>query len=142
GSVLLHLAAHAEFDGDEPLSSAIHLADGDVRVDRLIGAWSSAGMVILSACEAASGALLAGGELLGVATALLRAGVDTVVASLWRVDDAASAYLMTAFHELTAAGTPPAQALAQAQARIRDEPGWDAPYYWAGFVVTDRGAAL
>jgi hypothetical protein len=140
GARLLHIAAHASFDPTEPLDSAIHLADGDVPVHRILGTWSSADLVVLSACEGASGARIGGGEVLSVATAFLRAGVDTVVAGLWRVDDAASGYLMSAFHELAASGVSPAVALARAQAVTREEPGWDPPYYWAAFVIADRGA--
>jgi tetratricopeptide (TPR) repeat protein len=141
-SPLIHIAAHATFDADDPMRSAIHLFDGDLTVSRVIGEWSTADLVVLSACEGATGAVVTGGEMLGVSSALLRAGADTVVASLWRVDDAASSYLMRTFHESLLAGASAAAALATAQARTRAESGWEGPYYWAGFLVSDRGAAL
>jgi CHAT domain-containing protein len=65
----------------------------------------------------------------------------TIVAGLWPVDDGATAYLVTQFHKLRTSGTPPAAALPQAQAWLRDRPGWEAPYYWAGFVIIERGSA-
>jgi tetratricopeptide (TPR) repeat protein len=142
GSRTIHVAAHADYDAAEPMSSAIHLFDGDLTLGALVGEWSSADIVVLSACEGASGMVVTGGEVLSLSAALLRTGVDTLVASLWSVDDAASSFLMTAFHEALAGGTAAPAALAVAQGRTRAESGWDSPYYWAGFLVSDRGAAL
>jgi CHAT domain-containing protein len=141
GSTIVHIAAHATFNADDPMLSAIHLTDGDITVARLARSWANARVVVLSACEGASESVAMGGEILGLATALVRIGVDTVIANLWRADDSATAFLMTSFHELLAAGMPPAHALHEAEVATRAESGWDLPYYWAGFVLCDRGAA-
>lgn len=138
-SSLVHLAAHAAFRAEDPLGSTIHLADGALTVRELIGSWCTASLAVLSACESGSGAVSVGGELLGLGAALLRAGVRSVIASLWQVDDAASRYLMTSLHEGLASGHPPAVALANATASTRVQPGWSDPYYWAAFVVIERG---
>ncbi len=74
--------------------------------------------------------------------ALLRAGVQAVVASLWKVDDAATAYLMRRFHALLLEGVTPVTALARAQAAVRSQPGWDLPYYWAAFSIAGRGSPV
>jgi CHAT domain-containing protein len=59
-----------------------------------------------------------------------------VVVSLWRVDDRATAELMARFYRgMLADALAPAAALRRAQLSIASEPGWGAPYYWAGFVL-------
>jgi tetratricopeptide (TPR) repeat protein len=139
GSPIVHLAAHAIFSMDDPLESRMQLSDGALITGDLIGAWSASLMVVLSACEAASGSTTTGGEVLGLSTVLLRAGVTAVVASLWPADDAATRYLMKCFYAHLKAGTALAVALAGAQRQVRAQPGWSAPYYWAGFVLSQRG---
>ncbi len=106
--------------------------------------WSGtarADLVVLSACEAGSGAALIGSEVLGLVSALVRAGVGAVVASVWSVDDAATSYLMRTFHRLIAEGATPVHALARAQAAVRGQKGWSSPYYWAGFLIAGRRLA-
>jgi CHAT domain-containing protein len=72
--------------------------------------------VVLAACDAGRAAVWPGGEVLGMATALLRAGTATVIASVLPVPDRAAVPLVTALHEHLAAGAGPAAALARAQA--------------------------
>jgi len=79
---------------------------------------------------------VAGEGLLGLARGFLYAGSRRVVASLWPVDDAATAHLMEAFYRrLLQRGESPAAALRHAQTSVASIPKWRAPYYWAGFVV-------
>lgn len=132
---LVHIAAHASFDADDPLSSVLHLADGDVSARDLVGTWSTSELVVLSACESGAGAPILGDEVLGLAAELLRSGVRSVVASIWPVDDAATAFLMESFHAARMKGLSNARALAKAMSATRSEPGWSRPYYWAGFVL-------
>jgi tetratricopeptide (TPR) repeat protein len=143
---VVHVAAHARFSPGDPLDSVIALADGDLSAHDLVGMWNTADIVVLSACESGSGVPVLGGEVLGFATALLRSGVKTVMASLWSVDDAATAYMMKQFYaavvQFYAAmveGVPAANALVAAATAVRSQPGWATPYYWAGFVVYQRG---
>lgn len=74
---------------------------------------------------------------LGPATAFLRAGTRSVVASLWKVDDQATAEMMRHFYRaLTDGRTGPAAALAAAQRKMIESGTWSDPYFWAGFVTT------
>jgi len=71
-----------------------------------------------------------------LARAFFYAGAHRVVASLWPVDDRASAALMQAFYRgLLERHETPALALAAAQHEIGNDPRWRAPFYWAGFVL-------
>jgi CHAT domain-containing protein len=72
----------------------------------------------------------------GLNHAFLAAGVPRVVASLWSVQDQATALLMTELYRALAAGrTSPAAALRAAQRALRRDPRYRAPYFWAGFVA-------
>jgi hypothetical protein len=136
---IVHIAAHATFNGDDPLASVLHLADGELFARDLVGSWSTSELVVLSACESGAGAPILGGEVLGLAIELLRSGVQEVIASIWPVDDAATAYLMQSFYTARAGGLSSAQALARAMSDTQAQPGWSRPYYWAGFVLAQRG---
>jgi CHAT domain-containing protein len=65
------------------------------------------------------------------------AGSPRVVASLWNVNDAATAELMKRFYQemLGPERRPPAAALRAAQLSMRQQARWSAPYYWAAFVI-------
>jgi hypothetical protein len=66
----------------------------------------------------------------------MSAGSRSVVASLWKVDDRATALLMADFYKsMLHDGLPPAAALRSAKQKIRQEKAWSAPYFWAGFVL-------
>ena len=67
------------------------------------------------------------------------AGARRVVASLWQVDDQATAQLMTRFYRhMLAGGERPAAALRAAQLELAADPRFSAPYFWAGFVHPGR----
>lgn len=138
---LLHIAAHVTVDAQHPLQSELALADGQLTGADLLSRLGAAHLVVLSACHSGYGESLGGGELAGFTTALLRAGIHSVVSSSWPVDDAASSFFMTTFHELRLRGRTTAAALAEAAAAVASEPGWEAPYYWAAFTVTQRSYA-
>jgi CHAT domain-containing protein len=68
--------------------------------------------------------------------AFLQAGASSVVASLWPVDDRATAVIMERFHEALAAHDSPAAALAAAQRSMLRETATAHPFYWAAFIMT------
>jgi CHAT domain-containing protein len=64
----------------------------------------------------------------------MHAGVPRIVASLWKVDDLATAELMNRFYlRLLKDGRRPAAALREAQIDMWHEQRWRSPYYWSGF---------
>jgi tetratricopeptide (TPR) repeat protein len=93
-----------------------------------------ADLVVLSACATGVGAVdYADGSLLGLRTAALAAGVSWCVSSLWEVDDAATATMMSAFYQRLSEGEGPAEALRTAQLALRT--ARPDPYLWAGWVA-------
>jgi CHAT domain-containing protein len=73
--------------------------DGRLEVREIFGMDLKASLVVLSACETGLGALSSGDELVGLTRAFIYAGTPSVVASLWKVDDASTAYLMSSFYK-------------------------------------------
>ena len=143
---VIHLAAHGEFDRRYPSLSGIALShfdpqgrpiQGTLRLADIYRLKLSAELVVLSGCETALGETVAGEGLLGLSRGFLYAGGRTVISSLWRVDDRASAALFGHFYRyFLKDGLPPAEALRKAQMDIRGTPLWRQPVYWAGFVIT------
>jgi CHAT domain-containing protein len=130
----LHLSTHATFRADNPLFSALKLADGWVSVNDIYGMAGSAPLVTLSACETGRSQVVAGDELVGLCRGFFSAGARSLVVSLWRVDDNSTAHLMARFYEGLRDGQPVNRALDSAQLAIKEEKGH--PYYWAPFVLT------
>lgn len=93
-------------------------------------------MVVLSACRSALGKEIKGEGVIGLGRAFLHAGASRVVVSLWDVDDKVTAVLMERFYKGMYEGKlSPSQALRQARIFVRSQPEWQAPYYWAPFVL-------
>jgi CHAT domain-containing protein len=136
----VHLAAHAELNPTSPLFSRVFLApdaqnDGSLTVQEVYGLnLARADLVVLSACDTQLGAQSRGDDLVGLNRVFIYAGAPSVIASLWRVNDEATAVLMTAFYRQLRAGASKAQALQAAQVETRRH--YPHPYYWAAFVLT------
>ncbi len=116
---------------------------------------SGTDIVVLSACNTALGEITTEG-VWGLQRAFKQAGVQTIVMSLWAVDDEATAVLMQYFYEelvkerrvhaRIATDTPDIaelffdyahSAFSHAQHRMQQHPKYSAPYFWAGFIVVD-----
>jgi len=130
----LHLSTHATFRADNPLFSALKLADGWLSVSDVYGMAGSAPLVTLSACETGRNQVLVGDELVGLCRGFFAAGARSLVVSLWMVDDRSTARLMTRFYDELRAGRPADQALRSAQLETASQ--LDHPYYWAPFILT------
>lgn len=130
---VVHLACHAEFRRDNPMFSALHLADGPLTAELVEGLHLPSAVVVLSACETGLAGRPSGDELVGLVRAFLVAGARRVLATLWPVDDEATLEFMRHFYESLRAGQDASAALQTAQRRIRqDRPH---PFYWAPFVL-------
>lgn len=139
GARVAHLAAHGQVHRDNPLFSALLLADGPLTGYDLERLRPVPELVVLAACEGGRHAVYAGDELLGLTATLLARGARQVVASVVPVPDAETAPLMTAFHELLVTGVSAAEALAGAQRRVD---GAAAVAAAAGFVCIGGTFAL
>ncbi len=90
--------------------------------------------MVLSACQTAAGQAQGGEGLIGLTRAFQYAGARAVAASLWNVNDRATAELMVRFHRHLRAGEPRDQALRAAQLELIRDPVF-APFHWAAFQL-------
>ena len=91
---------------------------------------------VLSACQTALGREAMGEGLESLSRGFIAAGAKRVIASLWTVDDVATAELMKRFYQgMLVEKLRPAAALRAAQLSMRRHARWSSPYYWAGFVM-------
>jgi CHAT domain-containing protein/tetratricopeptide (TPR) repeat protein len=118
GARLAHLAAHGRVHPDNPLFSALLLADGPLTAYDLERLPRLPGLVILAACDSGRLVVRAGDELLGLSATLLSRGANQIVAAVVPVPDAETTPLMVELHRLLAAGEPPPAALATAQQKV------------------------
>jgi CHAT domain-containing protein/tetratricopeptide (TPR) repeat protein len=142
---ILHFATHGLLDPRRPENSGLVLStvdrdgqtlNGFVGLQDIYGLRAPVDLVVLSACQTALGKDVRGEGLLGLTRGFMYAGASSVVASLWKVDDEATAELMRQFYtNMLQKGMTPADGLREAQNSIRQRPEWHAPYYWAGFTL-------
>jgi len=138
---VIHVAAHGEFVGDQPLSSRLLLSpegtdNGQLTAGDLYGMRLSADLVTLSACETGLGKVLSGDDVVGLTRGFLYAGANSIVASLWPVSDSETTFLMTAFYRKLKS-LPKADALRQAQLDTRER--YPHPFHWSAFQLTGQG---
>lgn len=114
GAPLAHLAAHGHHEQENFLFSRLDLADGSLMAYDIQRLEAAPRHVILSSCDVGRTVTRPGEEILGFSAALLYIGTQTVISSVTRVADADAVSLMTEYHRLLAAGSRPAEALAEA----------------------------
>lgn len=142
---ILHIATHTVIDDRHSELSGLVLSrldrngkpvDGFVPLLDIYKLRLDARLVVLSACETYIGSDLRGEGLLGLARGFLYAGAHRVLASLWKVDDRATATFMDRFYTaLLGQRLSAAAALTKAQDEMAQDPAWRSPRYWAGFVL-------
>lgn len=142
---IVHFATHGFVDYEHPELSGLVLSlvdqngnpqDGFLRMHDVYNLKLSANLVVLSACNTGLGKDVKGEGLIGLTRGFMYAGAGSVVASLWKVDDEATAELMKRFYEgMFHRGLTPAAALREAQIWMWHQKRWRSPYYWAAFVI-------
>ncbi len=143
---VLHFATHAVIRKDAPEQSALFLseyaADGSplpsdrLTTEDITRSGLRADVVVLSGCATGDGRELRGEGVLGLTYGFLANGSNTVVASLWPVEDALTARFMEEFYTAYRASGRAADALRIAQLRTRNKAG---PTVWSSFVVRSNG---
>ncbi|HYV03732.1 MAG TPA: CHAT domain-containing protein, partial [Blastocatellia bacterium] len=142
---VIHFATHGLLNSEHPEMSGIVFSlvdrhgksqNGFLRLHDLYNLNLPAELVVLSACQTALGKDVKGEGLVGLTRGFMYAGAARVVASLWQVDDSATAGLMQRFYsKMLEDGLRPSAALRDAQVEMWNQKRWHAPYYWAGFVL-------
>lgn len=141
----LHFATHGYLDSERAGLSALVLSlvdeqgksqDGFVRAHELYNLNLPAELVVLSACQTGLGKQIKGEGMIGLTRGFMHAGAARVVVSLWSVNDKATSELMSKlYRQMLKDQQPPAAALRIAQIEMWKQKSWQAPYYWAAFVL-------
>jgi CHAT domain-containing protein len=142
---IIHFATHGLLNSEHPELSGLVLSlvdengksqDGFLRMNEIYNLKLPADLIVLSACQTALGKEIKGEGLVGLTRGFMYAGAQRVVASLWQVDDLATAELMKSFYRgILKDGMRPAQALRFAQLELLKQRRWSSPYFWAAFVI-------
>jgi CHAT domain-containing protein len=110
--------------------------DGTLRLSDVYNLILPKELVVLSACETAVGKDIRGEGLIALTRGFMYAGAARVMASLWKVDDAATAEMMKIFYQhLLQDQMTPAAALRQAQIAMWQKDAAAVPYHWAAFIL-------
>lgn len=140
---LLHFATHGEVDEDHPELSRIILRssegeDGSLYTDEIYNLSLNTELVVLSACQTGLGKISRGEGLLGLSRALIYSGARNIVVSFWSVSDQSTADLMYNFYGNILSKNGLSESLQRSKIRIKSDPKYSAPYYWAPFVLNGR----
>jgi CHAT domain-containing protein/uncharacterized protein (UPF0332 family) len=142
---IIHFSTHGLLDSRHPELSGLVLSlvdeagqpqEGFLRLHEIYNLRLNADLVVLSACQTGLGKEVRGEGLIGLTRGFMYAGAPRVMASLWQVDDAATAELMKRFYRgVLQEKLPPAAALRAAQIEMLTKRHWQSPYYWGAFVL-------
>jgi len=136
GSPIIHVATHGQSRLDAPNFSSVLLADGKLNaIDVFNLNLRGCELVALSGCETGLSMSTGGDEQLGLGRAFLAAGAQSLVMSLWPVEDQTTGELMECFYRALLQGESKVQALRTAQCAFLARVGshYTHPYYWAAF---------
>lgn len=142
---MIHIATHAVIDPVRPELSQLVFSlvdrngsslDGRLRLHEIASLRLSARLVTLSACGTALGKEVRGEGTVGIARGFILSGAQTVIVSLWDVEDDSTAELMKNFYQamLGPRRLRPAAALREAQKAMLNSKQWS-PYQWSGWVI-------
>ena len=142
---IVHFATHGLLDSKHPELSGLVLSlvdqqgksrNGFLDLEDVYNLNFAADLVVLSSCETGLGKEIDGEGLVGLTRGFMYAGAQRVIASLWKVDDAATAELMEYFYRgVLKERMTPAAALRQAQLKMLQKKRWAAPYFWGAFIL-------
>ena len=134
----VHFASHGVYDSTTPLFSTLKLTrdaanDGNLTANEVFSLNLKASLIMMSACQTGLGKLTTGDEIIGLNRAFIYAGAPSVISTLWRVNDAASAMIVKRFYR-NYKNNDLAESLRLAQMAAKEY--YPHPAYWAGFGLT------
>lgn len=141
---IVHLATHAVADVNNSSNSYIAFypgkglpAEDNLYLDELYGLnMDSTDLVIISACETGTGQLISSEGVLSLSRGFTYAGCNSVINSLWKADDAATAAILKQFHIYLQEGYGKSKALQKAKLDyIHNNAGNTSPNYWSHLML-------
>ncbi|MGK7919240.1 MAG: CHAT domain-containing protein, partial [Trichodesmium sp.] len=142
---IVHLATHGLLNETQPELSGLVLSlydeagketPGFLQLNDIFNLEMPAELVVLSACETGIGEEIRGEGLVSLTRGFMYAGAKRVVVSLWKVADNSTSELMQSYYrKILEKGKNPVEAMRETQLEMLSSENWNAPYYWAPFVV-------
>jgi CHAT domain-containing protein/predicted negative regulator of RcsB-dependent stress response len=132
----VHIATHGLFRQDNPMFSSIRLGQSELNLFDIYDLQLSAELVTLSGCGTGLNVVVGGDELLGLVRGLLYAGAQSLVVTLWDVNDESTAEFMKVFYQSLWSAPNKAVALRQAMTALRESHSH--PYHWAPFLLIGK----
>jgi CHAT domain-containing protein len=141
---IIHLAMHTIVNDQNPMNSALVFAqvkdslnDGMLYTYEVYGIPLRAKMIVLSSCNTGSGTLSSGEGILSLARGFLYSGSQSVVMSLWKIEDRSGTDIIKMFYDNLEKGMSKSKALKKARyeylkntSQLRSH-----PYFWSTLVV-------
>ncbi len=132
---IIHLATHADISNDSPW---IAFEDKKIYLEELYALKNNASLVVLSACNTSLGTAEIGEGVMNLSRGFFHSGTQSVIASLWNIDDLSTATIFNDFYKNLKSGDTKAQALRKAKLNYLDSHNDVielSPHYWAAFVL-------
>jgi CHAT domain-containing protein/Tfp pilus assembly protein PilF len=143
----LHFATHGVVNETHPELSEIFLngdktnkEDGNLYSGEIFNLNIKASLVTLSACQTGLGRVTKGEGIIGLSRALLYAGAQNIIVSLWTVSDESTSKLMVDFYTdvLNKNSSQFSGSLREAKLELMKNEKYANPYYWAPFVLVGK----
>ncbi len=145
---IIHLSTHGIVDHVNPSRSYIAFSEvsdslqlqNSLYASEIFSLNSKAELLVLSACETAIGEIAEGEGIMSLSRAWAATGVNSIISTLWRIDDQFTSDFMTQFYREMNAGESKSDALWKAKKAFLNHEVYQHPYYWASFTLMgDRG---
>jgi CHAT domain-containing protein/tetratricopeptide (TPR) repeat protein len=132
---VIHIASHGIYYERDPLLSGVLLADGRLSVQDILDAKIPADLLTLNACLTGVSSQEPGDELVGLARAVLAAGVPSVITALWEVGDDPAREFFGRFYANLLGGLATDEALGHTQRTMIEDEKYAAPANWAPYLL-------
>ena len=139
---IVHLATHSGMDDESHPWLAFR--DSKVSLNEIYTTQNNAELVVLSACKTSQGEMVSGEGVMSLARGFFFSGTNTVLSSLWSVNDGSTEKLMVKFYAYLNQGYTKSAALHQAKLDyLNDNEGSMAsPFFWSSFILIGNSNAV
>ncbi|GGX12036.1 hypothetical protein GCM10007384_12210 [Aquimarina muelleri] len=140
-SKIIHLSTHA--NATDSIIPWVAFGDKKMSLNELYTTKNNAELVVLSACNSAQGTLNKGEGVMSLARGFFYTGANSVICSLWNVDDKSGQYITTNFYKHLKKGNTKSKALHLAKLEYLKNHSLSetSPYYWSSLIlIGDAGS--
>lgn len=139
---IIHVASHA--NANDSISPWIAFSDNKINLKELYTIDNTAELVVLSACNTSLGEIYKGEGVMSLSRSFFNTGANSVLPSLWNVNDKSTAFIMIHFYKNLKAGMTKSSALHQAKLKYLNTHSLSetSPYYWASFVLIGNSDSI